>query len=87
MDKDWKMFIANFEQVHPGFFKRLTNTYPLLSSNDIKHCACIKMNLDTKEIARFFNVKVTSVQASRVRLKKKMNLSPSTDLRIFILNY
>jgi|WetSurMetagenome_2_1015567.scaffolds.fasta_scaffold00806_12 PAS domain-containing protein len=87
LDKDWKMLIANFEEVHPGFFSRLKNTHPLLSSNDIKHCACIKMNFGTKEIARFFNIKDSSVQISRVRLKKKMNLDDSNDLRTYILNF
>ena len=87
LDKDWKMFIANFEEVHPGFFSRLKKTHPLLSSSDIKHCACIKMNFDTKEIARFFNIKASSVQISRVRLKKKMNLPESSDLRSYILNF
>jgi PAS domain S-box-containing protein len=87
LDKDWKMFIANFEDVHPGFFSRLKKAHPLLSSGDIKHCACIKMNFDTKEIARFFNIKASSVQISRVRLKKKMNLSDDADLRSYILNF
>jgi PAS domain S-box-containing protein len=87
LDKDWKMFIANFEEVHPGFFSRLKRTHPLLSPGDIKHCACIKMNFDTKEIARFFNIKASSVQISRVRLKKKMNLPDSVDLRTYILNF
>jgi PAS domain S-box-containing protein len=87
LDKDWKMLIANFEEVHPGFFSKLKKTHPLLSSNDIKHCACIKMNFGTKEIARFFNIKDSSVQISRVRLKKKMGLSDHTDLRGYILNF
>jgi PAS domain S-box-containing protein len=87
LDKDWKMLIANFEEVHPGFFSRLQKTHPLLSSNDLKHCACIKMNFGTKEIARFFNIKDSSVQISRVRLKKKMRLNDDTDLRGYILNF
>ena len=87
LDKDWKMLIANFEEVHPGFFSRLKKTHPLLSSSDIKHCECIKMNFDTKEIARFFNIKASSVQISSVRLKKKMNLPDSADLRTYILNF
>jgi len=87
LDKDWKMLIANFEEVHPGFFSRLKKTHPPLSSNDIKHCACIKMNFETKEIARFFNIKASSVQISRVRLKKKMNMPDSVDLRSYILNF
>lgn len=87
LDKDWKMLIVNFEEVHPGFFSRLKKTHPRLSSNDIKHCACIKMNFGTKEIARFFNIKDSSVQISRVRLKKKMALSDDIDLRGYILNF
>jgi PAS domain S-box-containing protein len=87
LDRDWKMLIANFEEVHPGFFSRLKKTHPQLSPGDIKHCACIKMNFDTKEIARFFNIKAPSVQIARVRLKKKMELSDETDLRTYILNF
>lgn len=87
LDKDWKMLIANFEEVHPGFFSRLKKTHPLLSSGDLKHCACIKMNFDTKEIARFFNIKSSSVQISRVRLRKKMNLPENVDLRTYVLNF
>jgi PAS domain S-box-containing protein len=86
-DKDWNMFIATFEDVHPGFFRRLKNAHPSLSLNDIRHCACIKMNLGTKEIARFFNIKAPSVQISRVRLKKKMGLPDNSDLRSYILKF
>jgi PAS domain S-box-containing protein len=87
LDRDWKMLIANFEEVHPGFFTRLIKEHPSLSLNDIKHCACVKMNFGTKEIARFFNIKASSVQMSRVRLKKKMNLPDTIDLRSYILNF
>lgn len=87
LDKDWKMLIANFEEVHPGFFSRLKKTHPQLSPGDIKHCACIKMNFGTKEIARFFNIKAPSVQIARVRLKKKMDLPEQSDLRSYILNF
>jgi hypothetical protein len=87
LDKDWKMLIANFEEVHPGFFSRLKMTHPQLSSGDIKHCACIKMNFGTKEIARFFNIKAPSVQIARVRLKKKMDLPDNADLRSYIINF
>ncbi|MFN8239343.1 MAG: PAS domain S-box protein [Bacteroidales bacterium] len=87
LDRDWKMLIANFEEVHPGFFSRLKKVHPNLSSNDLKHCACIKMNFGTKEIARFFNIKPPSVQISRVRLKRKLELPDSADLRSYILDF
>ena len=84
LDNDWELFKNHFEKIHPYFFTRLQHSFPNLSVSDIKHCACIKLNFDTKETARFFNVKPDSIQMSRVRLKKKLNLSESTDLREFI---
>ena len=87
LDRDWNMLIANFEEIYPGFFSRLKTTHPSLSSNDLRHCACIKLNFGTKEIARFFNIKAPSVQISRVRLKKKMNLSDDSDLRSYIIHF
>lgn len=83
-DSDWALFNKHFENLHPGFLINLKNTCPSLTINDIKHCACIRLNLDTKEIARFFNVSPSSVQTSRVRLKKKLKLCGGVDLRNFI---
>ena len=84
LDKDWDVFRTHFEEVYPEFFDKLKLHCSSLTINDLKHCACIKMNFDTKEIARFFNVKTTTIQMARVRLKKKLQLSESTDLRNFI---
>lgn len=85
-DKDWELLKKHFEYLHPEFIIQLKKKAPSLTVNEIRHCACIRMNLDTKEIARFFNVKPSSVQTSRVRLKKKLKLPEETDLRDFILN-
>jgi PAS domain S-box-containing protein len=87
LDKDWDLLKSHFEEIHASFFHKLKEAHPSLSSNDLKHCACIKLNFSTKEIARFFNVKVTSVQISRVRLKKKMDLDESVELRNYIMAF
>jgi hypothetical protein len=86
LDRDWEILKSHFEEIHSSFFQRLQLEYPMLTVNDLKHCACIKLNFTTKEIARFFNVKVSSVQIARVRLKKKMDLSETVDLRNHILS-
>ena len=86
-DKDWNIVKVHFEKIYPGFFKRLTLDFPTLTLNDLKHCACIKMNFTTKETARFFNIKVSSVQIARVRIKKKLNLQQHIDLKSYIINY
>jgi PAS domain S-box-containing protein len=84
IDRHWQIFKENFESLHSGFFKKLYAISTRLSQQDIKHCAFIKMNFETKEIASMFNVKPASVQMSRVRLKKKLGLNKDEDLIRFI---
>ncbi len=83
-EKDWKRLKSVFEEVHKDFFTNLTSKYPHLTQNDLRMCAFIRMDFSTKEIARFLNIKDTSVQISRVRIKKKLGLSRETDLYAFI---
>lgn len=83
---DWGLFTEHFENLHPCFITNLKLLCSTLTLNDIKHCACIRLNFDTKETARFFNVTPASIQTARVRLKKKLNLPENIDLRELILN-
>jgi len=85
LENDWADFKLHFENVHPDFFIRLNEMHQNLSQTDSRHCAYIKMKLSTKEIARLMGISATSVQMSRVRLKKKMKLGKETDLRNYIL--
>ena len=87
LDDDWERFKIHFDQVYQGFFDRLADTFPKLTSQDLRHCAYIRMNLSTKEIARLLNINPTSVQRSRVRLKQKLGLSQQEDLSTFIRKY
>ena len=83
---DWENFKSHFDQVHPTFFKELTERYPNLTQNEIRHCAYMKMRLNTKEIASLLNINPTSVQIARVRLKKKMELDKKVDLKTYVVN-
>jgi len=85
-ENDWDDFKLHFENVHPDFFIHLGNLHPNLSQIDSRHCAYIRMKLSTKEIARLMGISPTSVQMSRVRLKKKMSLGKETDLRNYVVN-
>ena len=81
----WNVFKSNFELVYEDFFAKLIQQAPTLSQLELKHCAFIKLNFETKEIAQMFNVKPTSIQMGRVRIKKKLGLSPEQDLSFFLL--
>lgn len=84
LDNDWEKFEFYFDQVHSNFLKQLRETYPDLTSSQMKLCAYLKMNLSSKEIAILMNVSVAAVEKSRYRLRKKFNLEHELMLADFI---
>lgn len=86
-EEDWKMFLINFEQKHAGMFKNLKKAYPQLTANDLKLCACLKLNMDSKDIASLMNVSVRAVENSRSRLRKKLNIPSQQSLNDFFMKY
>lgn len=85
--EDWLTFQLHFRNSHSQFFENLREKQPDLSSNEIKLCAYLKLNLSSKEIASLMNVAITSVEQSRYRLRKKMNLDKDTNLVNYIQQF
>lgn len=77
----------HFNELNRDFFIRLKDEYPSLTPKDLKLCAYLKMNLSTKEIATLLNVSVRGVEASRYRLRKKMDLSSDKNITELMLQY
>jgi hypothetical protein len=85
-DKDWELFKNYFEEVNVGFYDKLSQRFPELSSNDYKICALLKLNMNIKESASVLNISPESVKTARYRLRKKLNLEAGEDLYTFIQN-
>ena len=79
-DQNWKKFRVEFTSIHPRFFDNLTAKFPDLSDNNIQLSAYLRINLSSKEIANLMSISVSSVNKSRQRLRKKLQLEPETDL-------
>lgn len=86
METQWEQFRIRFESVHKSFFDKLRKADGGLTQNDLQLCAYLKLNLTTKEIARLMNISPESVNTSRYRLRKKLNLANSITLDEFIHN-
>jgi len=86
-EEEWERLKVHFDGIHSGFFSKLKNKCPQLTQTELEHCSFIKLQLPTKEIARMLNIDPKSVQASRYRIKKKMNLPLESDLREFIESF
>ncbi len=63
-----------FLELHEAFYSKLSKKHPTLTSNNLKLCTYIKMNLSSKEIASLTFTSPNSVKIARSRLRKKLGL-------------
>ncbi|WP_034920001.1 triple tyrosine motif-containing protein [Gillisia sp. CAL575] len=84
-EDNWKFFKKAFSNADKDFFKKVKEKHPELTSNDLKLCAYLRLNLSSKEIAPLLNISVKSIEIKRYRLRKKMNLDRNTNLTDYIL--
>ncbi len=86
VDKDWNEFKLYFEQIYTGFYAKLKVNYPNITTQELRHCALIRLNLTINECASILGISHDSVKVSRTRLRKKLNLTPSQNLTDFIMS-
>ena len=82
---DWKFFQEAFNNADKDFLKKLKSEHSILTPNDLKLCAYLRLNLSSKEIAPLLNISSRSVEVKRYRLRKKMNLPHETSLANYII--
>ena len=85
--KDWNIFLIQFELTYPDFFSRIKADYPHLTPQDLKLCACLKLNLSSKDIASLMNISLRGVENSRYRMRKKLGLTSEQNLTEFLMKY
>ena len=84
----WKEFEMSFEQVHQVFYHNLDIKHPNLTSNDRRLCALLLLNLTSKEISQISGQSFKSIENTRTRLRKKLNLTnTSTNLTTYLNSF
>lgn len=86
-DEKWKIFEENFDEVHENFLNRFKQKHPNISAKDMKLCAFLRMNLSSKEIAPLLRISVRSVEISRYRLRKKLDIPHDLNLTDYIVHF
>lgn len=82
---DWELFKEAFNNADRDFLKKLEQTHPNLTPNDIRLCSYLRLNLSSKEMAELLNISPRSVEIKRYRLRKKLNLTHDENLVSYIL--
>lgn len=80
----WKEFETCFQEVYTDFYKNLQLHFPDLTPTERRMAAFIRLDLSTKQIADITFNSVHSVEVSRSRLRKKLNLDTQTNLKDFL---
>jgi tetratricopeptide (TPR) repeat protein len=73
-------FNAFMTSVYGGFIKKLEERYPDLTDYEKRLATLLRVNLTSKQIASVLNISPKSVDMSRYRLRKKMQLSVDQEI-------
>lgn len=87
LENYWENYKKQFEEVHPTFFINIQKRFPKTTPNDLKMCVYLRMNLSSKEIAQMLNITDGSLKVNFNRLKKKLDLDETQNLREFIREF
>ena len=79
-------FFERVDKLSDSFYKKLNQQFPNLSKNEIRLCSLIRLRIESRSIATLQNISLTSLNTSRYRLRKKLQLSEDIDLDDFIQN-
>ncbi|MEM6829853.1 MAG: hypothetical protein AAF551_05010, partial [Bacteroidota bacterium] len=82
----WERFNKRFIEVDAKFYERLRDKHPDLTPTEQKHCALIKLNFDSKEMATLLGISINSVHISRHRIRKKIGMEREDNLESYIAN-
>lgn len=83
-DVDTKDFYQRLDTLNDAFYSKLQNKFPDLSKTEKRLCSLIRLKIESYEIAALQNITLASLNTSRYRLRKKLNLDKDEDLNDFI---
>lgn len=87
LNRSWDSFKLHFDEMHTGFFERLDKQYPGLTINERKLSAYIKMGMGNFEICQMTGTADATLRKAINRMKKKLDLGPSDDVRKFFFEF
>lgn len=77
-------FEAKFLEIYPDYFERIKEQFSDITRAELRICALIKLNFDSKGMANILGISPASVDTQRSRIRKKMNLDKNQNLYDFI---
>lgn len=83
-DEDFK---ENINLLYDNFIERFAKKHVKLTHKDLKICSYVRMNKTNREISEILHITKSSVEISRYRIRKKLNLPIGENLNDYILRF
>ena len=80
INKHQKEFDAHVNSIYESFYNKLEDKYPGLTQNEKRLAALLRLKLSSKEISSITGISSKSVDMSRYRLRKKLDLETEDNL-------
>ena len=79
-------FEQKFVTIYPMFNNRLIVKHTTLTPVELKICACLKMNLDSKSIGELYQRNYRTIENCRHKIRTKMALKKNQNLVTYIMS-
>ena len=86
-EDNWSDFEVRFQEVHVGFYNKLSKKYHDLTPNELRLCAFLRLNMTSKEIADITLQSADSIKTARYRLRKKLGIGREDNLVTFLTKF
>ncbi|WP_183561928.1 helix-turn-helix transcriptional regulator [Mucilaginibacter sp. SP1R1] len=77
-------FLMKYNEFDAEFSKKLFNIAPNLVASEIEFCVLLRLNFETKEIARYTRTSVRAVEGKKYRIRKKLGVPSNVDLNVMM---
>ena len=76
--------LIKFNEFDAKFTTSLLAINPNLIATEIEFCVMLRLNFETKEIARYTKTSVRSVEGKKYRIRKKLNINSEKDINVWM---
>lgn len=84
-EKNSPLFFEKFQVFFPYFIPEILKISADLIHSELYFCALMKLNFDTKKIAKCTNNSIRAVESKKYRIRKKLNIPSEININSFLI--
>lgn len=84
-EKNSPLFFEKFQVFFPYFIPEILKISTDLNHSELYFCALMKLDFDTKKIAKVTNNSIRAVESKKYRIRKKLNIPSEVNINSFLI--